>query len=134
MQRAFLTARADVEILGKLMTRDDVSEIENHMKAADNYYATEVSKSNFMLELIKKSGVFAVNFASLKNPRDTMVDGRYFDKFEKLGIPKKEAEKINCPLIGGADVLECALDRVIDMGEKAIIIGNVLRRHTRNKT
>jgi len=129
MRKAFLTARADVEILGKIMTKDDVSEIENHMGVADNYYAAEIGKANFMLDLIKKSGVFAVNFSSVKNAEQTRIDGKYLDKFERFGIPKKEADKINCPLILGADVLECELSRIIDMGEKAIIIGNVLKKH-----
>jgi flavin reductase (DIM6/NTAB) family NADH-FMN oxidoreductase RutF len=129
MQRVFLTARADVEILGKLMTKDDVSEIENHMEVEKNHYAFSVSKDSFLLDLIKKSGVFAVNFSRIKNAEETRVDSRYLDKFERFGIPKRDAEKINCPLIAGADVLECELIRIIEMGERAIVIGNVLKKH-----
>jgi len=129
MQRAFLTARADVEILGKLVTKDDVSEIERHM-GTENYYVAAVDRASFLLELIRKSGVFAVNFSSVRNAGKTRIDSKYLDKFEKLGIPKKEAEKINCPLIGGAEALECELKRIIDdMGEKAIIIGGVIKKH-----
>ncbi len=129
MQGTFLTARADVEVLGKLMTKDDLSPLESHMEVDKNYYAASISRNSFILDLIKKSGVFAVNFSSLKNAGKAGVDGRYFDKFEKLGIAKKEAEKINCPLIGGADVLECALDRIIDMGERSLVIGSIVKKH-----
>jgi len=129
MPSAFLTARADVEILGKVMTKDDISEVGGHMSVSDSYYAAALDKKNFLLDLITKSGVFAVNFSSIKNADKTRIDGRYFDKFGKLGIIKKEAEKINCPLVGGADVLECALDRIIDMGERAIIIGSIIKKH-----
>lgn len=129
MQGVFLTARADVEILGKPMTRDDISEIESQM-GTGRYYVAAIDKESFLLDLIKKSGVFAVNFSSIKNPDKTRIDGKYFDKFEKLGIPKKEAEQINCPLIGGAESFECELKRIIDdVGEKAIIIGNVIKKH-----
>ncbi len=129
MKRAFLTARGEAEILGRLMEKDDISEIENHMKIDDFNYAAAIDKDNFALELIKKSGVFAVNFSSIKQFDKTRVDGRYFDKFEKLSIPKKEAAKINCPLMDKADVFECELSRIIDMGEKAIVIGNILKKH-----
>ena len=129
MPDAFLTARADIEILGKILTKDDISQLENHMEVEKNYYAASIDKNNFILDLIKKSGVFAVNFSSIKNSENTRIDGKYFDKFQKLSIRKKEAEKINCPLIGGADVLECELNRIIDMGERALLIGNVLKKH-----
>lgn len=129
MPSAFITSRADVEILGKVMTKDDISEIESHMGIEGNYYAAAIEKKNFLLDLIKKSGVFAVNFSSIKNSAQTRADGKYLDKFSKLGIPKKEAEKINCPLVGGADSFECALDRIIDMGERAIIIGSIIKKH-----
>jgi len=127
--RAFLTARADVEILGKIVKKDDISEIESHMGISDNYYAAVLDKKNFMLELITKSGVFAINFSSIKNAERTRINGKYLDKFKEIGIQKKEAEKINCPLVAGAAAFECALDRIIDVGERAIIIGNILKKH-----
>ena len=127
MKRVFITARGDAEIMGKLMSRDDVSLIESHTQA-DNYYVSAVDNDSFTLDLIKKSGVFAINFSSMKNHDKTSVDGKYFDKFEKLNIPRKEAEKINCPLIGGADVLECELQRIVEMGKKALVIGKVIKK------
>lgn len=129
MPNAFLTARADVEILGKILTKDDISQLENHMEVEKNYYAVSLNKNNFILDLIKKSGVFAVNFSSIKKAENTPVDGKYFDKFQKFRIGKKEAEKINCPLIAGADVLECELNHIMDLGERALIIGNILKKH-----
>ena len=128
MKRAFLTARGNVEIFGKLMARDDISELENHMAISNNYYAAELENSSFLLELIKKTGVFAVNFAMPEKPWDTKISGKYFDKFEKLGIRKKEAEKINCPLIEDSDAFECELNRIIEMGEKTVVIGNILKK------
>ena len=128
MKRVFLTARGDADILGKVMKRDDILELESHT-GFENYYIAAIDKTSFMLDLIKKSGVFAINFSSVKEAEKTKVDGKYFDKFEKLSIPKKDAEKINCPIIGGADAFECEVERIIEMGEKALIVGNVLKKH-----
>lgn len=132
MQKAFLTSRADVEIIGKFVKKDDISEIENFM-VSDNNYLASVDKESFILDLIKRSGVFAVNFSKIKDGNKTRIEGKYFDKFQKFGISKKEAEKINCPLVGGAESFECELNRIIEMGKKTIIVGNILKRNNISK-
>lgn len=90
-----------------------------------------VRPSRFSYEIIKKSGVFAINLTteSLVKAADTcgVKSGRNTDKFNECSLEKVPAFNIDCPLIAESPLsLECRVDRIIPLGTHDMILADVV--------
>lgn len=83
-------------------------------------------------QYIRKTGAFAINI-----PEAKMVDAVLgcgvisgstgVDKFEKFGLTREKAEKINAPLVEEAFAnIECQISQVVDMGAGALLLAQVV--------
>lgn len=128
------TSRADVEILGKKVLKDNIMTIAWHMPVSFKpfLYAISVGKTRFSCKLIKKSRVFAVNFMDANSEKAAVycgsISGEHIDKFKEGKIEKEESSAIDCPRIRGATAyLECEVVNEVDAGDHIIFIGNVIK-------
>lgn len=90
-----------------------------------------VRPSRFSYDIIRKSGVFAINLTteSLVRAADTcgVKSGRNTDKFAECGLEKVPAFNIGCPLIAQSPLsLECRVDRIIPLGTHDMILADVV--------
>lgn len=90
-----------------------------------------VRPSRYSYEIIKKSGVFAINLTteSLVKAADTcgVKSGRNTDKFKECGLEKEPAFNIDCPLISQSPLsLECKVDKIIPLGTHDMILADVV--------
>lgn len=94
-------------------------------------YAISVGKTRFSLELIRKSGVFVVNFMSKDFEKEIVYCGYHTgkdkDKFKAAGLEKEESEKIDCPRLKAAlALLECKVIKELDVGDHMLFIAEVV--------
>lgn len=90
-----------------------------------------VRPSRFSYDIIKKSGVFAINLTTeeLVRAADTcgVKSGRNTDKFKECGLEKEPAFNIDCPIISQSPLsLECRVDRIIPLGTHDMILADVV--------
>lgn len=133
-QVVLISSRANVEIMGKEQTKDNVMTIAWHMQTSfkPELYAISIGKTRFSHKLIKKSRVFVVNFMSHKNEKEVLLCGRtageHVDKFKKANLTKLEAEKIDCPIVKEAIAyLECEVIDELDTGDHTVFVGKVVK-------
>jgi len=93
-----------------------------------------LSHHSFTQGLIRRSGEFAVNIISpelmelAKNIGSTT--GRKIDKFKEFNIETFSGNSISCPLVKNAiTVLECKVDKHIDIGNHSLYTGLVVDYH-----
>jgi len=103
-----------------------------------NLYIISVDKSRYSHDLIKKGGCFVINFMPFELKDKILlcgkISGRDFDKFEKAGLTKAEAEKINCPVIKESlAYLECKVINHVPSGDHTIFIGQVVNAKFKKK-
>lgn len=132
-QVMLVTSRADVEVLGKKIKKDNIFTLCWHMPTSfvPELYAIAVSKKRFSYKLIKESGVFCVNFISKDMRKEAIFCGSrrgdHIDKFKETKLTKEECSKIDCPAIKESlSYLECEVVNDIETGDHNIIIGKVL--------
>lgn len=132
-QAILVTSEADIEIMGKKISKKNIFALSWHMPTSFEpmMYAISVGKERFSYSLIKKSGVFCVNFMPFELKDKVLFcgrnSGRTIDKFKKSGLTEAECEKIHCPRIKEAiGWLECSVVNEVDTRDHVIIIGEVL--------
>lgn len=132
-QVIMVTCRCEIEILGKRIVKDNIITIAWHMPTSfqPNLYAISVGKTRFSYKLINNSNVFVVNFIPYELKDAAIFCGTYsgahIDKFEKTGLTKEEAIKIDCPRIKEAiGYLECEIINKFDSGDHTIFLGKVV--------
>jgi len=94
-------------------------------------YTIFLSKRRRTYEMIRESGVFAVNFLTEDMAREAIYcgtkTGRSVDKFKELGMEKEECERINCcRLRKAAAYLECKVVDELPAGDHVIVVGEIL--------
>lgn len=133
-QAVLVTTRADVEILGKEVHKDNIFALTWHtpLSFAPKLFGIIVGRERFSHEMIKKSKSFCVNFISIDNEEDLLFcgrnSGRTVDKFEKTALERDECEAIDCPRIKNSlGYLECELIDEKKIGDHTLFIGKVLK-------
>ena len=139
-QTVLVTCREEMEILGKKTLKDNIIVLDWHMPLSfdPQMYAICVGKSRFSLELIRRSGVFAVNFIPFSMKKKVIFCGRnsgkHIDKFQKAGINKMECENIDCPRIGEAlAFMECEVVEEIETGDHIVFVARVVSSSEQRK-
>jgi flavin reductase (DIM6/NTAB) family NADH-FMN oxidoreductase RutF len=139
-QVILVTTRANVDIMGREQSKDDIITLAWHMPTSFNptLYAISVGKTRFSSKLIKTSKVFAVNFMPSSLKKEIIycgsMSGEHLDKFKETRLDKVEAETIDCPRIKQAmGYLECEVVKEIDTGDHVIFVGKVLKSELVNE-
>jgi len=128
-----ITTRANIEILGKSVSKDNIMIADWHTQLSFNplLYGILIGKTRYTLNLIKKSKAFCVNFIPYRL-KEKIINcgkqrGEHIDKFKENGLEKEECEKIDCPRLKEAIAfLECEVINEIETGDHILFIGKVL--------
>jgi len=133
-QVALVTSRAEVNLIGKSVLKDNIITVAWHMPVSFEpmLYAVSIGKTRFSCRLIKESKAFAVNFMPFELQKNALFcgtnSGEHIDKFEKSGLEKEECSSIDCPRIKDALAhIECEVINEIDAGDHIIFLAKVLK-------
>lgn len=90
-----------------------------------------VRPSRYSYELIKKSGVFAINLTTKKTVRAAdfcgVYTGRKIDKFERCHLTKLPATEIPCPILEESPItLECRVTDCIPLGTHEMFLADIV--------
>lgn len=90
-----------------------------------------VRPERYSYNLIKESGEFVVNLASIRNAKEVdfcgVTSGRDIDKFEQTGFTKEAGKIVQTPLVAECPVnLECKLRNIIPLGSHDMFIGEIV--------
>ena len=135
MRVAYSTPRQVVLITVRHDQAENVWPIDWHvpLSFAPELYAIAVNHNGFGTELVRKSGVFVVNFVPATWEQVIFlcgnVSGRTVDKFAKAGLRKEEAESVDAPrLAESLGALECRVRQTIEVGDHTLFIGEVTQK------
>ena len=114
--------------------RDNVFPVSWNMPVARNpgMMALCVDKEHFSYSFIERTGEFGLSI-----PDESLIDAVYgcgsvsganvLDKFVRFGLKRERSRVIMAPLVGDAVAgLECRVEKTVDLGEAAIVIGRVV--------
>jgi len=95
-----------------------------------------IAPSRFSYDLIRKSKSYVVNMVDQKLVEAVNIcgetTGRDVDKFKLAKLTAVPGSKVSAPLIGESPLsIECRVVRVIEVGDHAWFIGEVLATHVR---
>lgn len=131
-QVMLLTTRAETEILGKKMIKDNVMAVAWHTPISHKplLYGALIGKDRFSLRLIRQSRVFVVNFIAATMRDATLYvgshSGNHLDKFKDANIAKAEAETIDCCRLNDSTAwIECELQDEVELGDHVLVVGKV---------
>ena len=90
-----------------------------------------VRPSRYSYDIIKKSGVFAINLTSKDLARAAdwcgVCTGAKNNKFEKCGLATEPAKEIDCPVLSDSPVtLECRVCEVIPLGTHDMFLADIV--------
>ncbi len=90
-----------------------------------------VRPSRHSYEIIKKSGVFAINLTTEELVRAAdfcgVHTGAKIDKFERCRLAKEPAGKIDCPILSDSPLsLECRVTDVIPLGSHDMFLADIV--------
>ncbi len=90
-----------------------------------------VRPTRYSYDIIKNSGVFAVNLTTENLVRAAdmcgVKSGRDVDKFESLGLTKEPAHHIECPLIAESPLsLECKVEKIVPLGTHHMFVADIV--------
>lgn len=90
-----------------------------------------VRPSRYSYDIIKQSGEFVINLvpSTLAKTADFcgIYTGKKVDKFEKCGLTKEKASKVNVPLIGECPIsIECKVTDIIPLGSHHMFLADIL--------
>jgi len=132
--------RQTVLITSRFGDKDNVMTADWHtpLSFEPMMYAVSIGKTRYSLELIKKSGVFVVNFMPKEYEKEILYCGRHsgqkIDKFQETKLTKEEAETINCPRIKEAlAYLECQVEKAVEVGDHILFIAKVSKSELRRQ-
>ncbi len=126
--------RQTILLTCRLEGKDNIITLDWHTPLSFDpmMYAVSVAKIRYSLELIRKSGVFVVNFMPKEFEKEILYCGRHsgrdVDKFKETGLEKEESETINCPRIKQAlGYLECKVEKEIEVGDHILFVATILK-------
>ena len=90
-----------------------------------------VRPSRFSYDIIKKSGVFAINLTTKQLARSAdwcgVYTGAKVDKFERCKLTKEKATEIDCPLIAESPLaLECKVTDIVKLGSHDMFVADIV--------
>jgi flavin reductase (DIM6/NTAB) family NADH-FMN oxidoreductase RutF len=90
-----------------------------------------VRPSRHSYEIIKKSGVFAINLTTEELVRAAdfcgVHTGAKIDKFERCCLEKEPAQEIDCPILAKSPlVLECRVSDIIPLGSHDMFLADIV--------
>lgn len=90
-----------------------------------------VRPSRYSYELIKKSGVFAINLTTTALVRSAdfcgVHTGAKIDKFERCKLEKAHASEIPCPILADSPLsLECRVTDIIPLGSHDMFLADIV--------
>ncbi len=90
-----------------------------------------VRPSRYSYEIIKKSGVFAINLTTKELARATDMCGVYtgakMDKFERCRLSREPAKQIPCPILTDSPlVLECRVTDILPLGSHDMFLADIV--------
>ena len=90
-----------------------------------------VRPSRYSYEIIKKSGVFAINLTTKELTRAAdwcgVYTGAKVDKFERCKLERELANEIDCPILAARPlVLECRVTDVIPLGSHDMFLADIV--------
>lgn len=136
MRTAYLSPRQVVLITTRYNGKDNVLPVDWHipLSFSPKLYGISLESKNHSSEMIANSKVFAVNFMSAEYEKKIIecgrISGKDTDKFKTIGLEKKEASKIDAPLIkNSVGYLECSLVDKVITGDHILFIGKVLKEN-----
>ena len=134
-QPILVSCRGAFEAMGKQKEIDNIITLSWHMPASYTppIYIIGIGSSQFSLSLIKKTGVFAVNFMGKDYAKEALFCGRNsglnVDKFKETGLTPAECESIDCKYIKESSaVYECEVINEIEVGDHTLIAGKILKK------
>ena len=126
---------------GRIEQKDNIITIDWHtpLSFEPMLYGIVIGKNRFSLELIRKSGVFVVNFMPYSKEKEVLYCGRnsgqFKDKFKETGLTKGECRTIDCSRIKESTAyLECEIINEIETGDHIMFIGKVVNFKKNNDT
>ena len=93
-----------------------------------------VRKSRYSYDIIKNSGVFAINIPTAQIAKKVdycgIYTGKKVNKFEKCGFTKAEATEVSAPLIDECPInLECKVKDIIPLGTHDMFLAEIVAVH-----
>lgn len=90
-----------------------------------------VRPSRYSHEIIKKSGVFAINLTTRELVRAAdwcgVYTGAKVDKFERCKLEKERATEIDCPILAASPLaLECRVTEVVPLGSHDMFLADIV--------
>ena len=90
-----------------------------------------VRPKRYSYDIIKKSGVFAINLTTAELVRAAdwcgVYTGAKVDKFERCRLSKEPAREIDCPIIAESPLaLECRVTDVIPLGTHDMFLADIV--------
>ena len=90
-----------------------------------------VRPSRHSYEIIKSSGVFAINLTTKELARAAdwcgVYTGAKVDKFERCRLQKEKANEIDCPILADSPLaLECRVTDVIPLGTHDMFLADIV--------
>ena len=123
-------------VVGGTMGEADVLTVAwlNIVSSTPPSLAMGLRRTRRTLELIRQSGEFTVNLPSTSLVTQVdycgLVSGRTHDKFAEAGLTLEPSAVIATPLIAECLYnLECRVTTEVDVGEYAVIIGEIVEAH-----
>ena len=109
--KTLITVRAEKEEFGRKIKKDGIFDVKKHFFVSDapKMYALVLHDSDDLLDFIRNTGIFVVNFIEEERPIELI-----------------EAEKIFCKKIEHARHLECEVVNEVEAGDSWIVVGHVV--------
>jgi flavin reductase (DIM6/NTAB) family NADH-FMN oxidoreductase RutF len=129
---AYTTPRQVVLVTARHDGVDNVWPLDAHtlLSFEPSLFGIATTRSSFGADLVRRSGVFVVNFVP-STWQDVIfycgnVSGRNVDKFAAAGLQKEEAQTVDAPrLAQSLGALECKVRQVVEVGDHTLFIGEV---------
>jgi flavin reductase (DIM6/NTAB) family NADH-FMN oxidoreductase RutF len=135
-QTVLVSSTQEMELFGKNIEKNNLIAVDWHMPLSLKpfIYAISIGKERFSLEMIRKSGVFVVNFMPFSFSDSVLFcgrnSGRHMDKFFETRLTSINCEGIECVKVKEAIAhLECEVIQEIEVGDHILFIAKVIRFH-----
>ncbi len=132
---AYTTPRQIVLITTRHDGADNVWPLDAHIVLSfePGLFGISVNRNGYGAELVRRSGVFVVNFVPASWEKIIFycgnVSGRRVDKFAATGLRKEQAQSVDAPrLADSLGALECKVRQVIEFGDHTLFVGEVTHK------
>ena len=135
MRVAYTAPRQVVMITTRHEGVENVWPIDWHLPLSfqPELYSIALNRNGYGAELVRKSGVFVVNFVPATWEKIIFlcgsVSGRTVDKFAKAKLRREEAESVDAPrLADSLGSLECKVLQALEVGDHTLFVGEVTHK------